>query len=627
MSILENMNSAEYIRRLGEEELTVLCGELRSFIIDSVSKTGGHLASNLGMVELTVALHRVYDTSKDRVVFDVGHQSYVHKIITGRKDRFYSLRTLGGISGFPKPMESDDDAFIAGHASNSISVALGMARARTLQHENYSVAAIIGDGALTGGLAYEGLSDAGAGGEPIVIILNDNGMSISRNVGGMARFLSKCRVRPGYLNFKRRFRSAVGKVPVLYDFFHNVKEKIKSLVLHTGMFEDLGFSYLGPVDGHDVVRLEAALRRAKEMAGPVVLHVITRKGFGYGFAEENPGLYHGVGPFEPETGITEPPDRDFASVFGEELCRMAETNEKLVAITAAMTGGTGLTDFSVRYPKRFFDVGIAEGHAVTMAAGMAKQGLVPVAAVYSTFLQRAYDMLIHDVSLQKLHVVLGVDRAGIVGRDGETHNGAFDVSYLTSVPNMAIFCPSSFAEMREMLHLAVDKVKGPAAIRYPRGGEGVYRSSTASEPIAVLREGKQICLISYGIMINKCLKATKLLEDRGYSVKLVKLNIINPLDCGKAAALAAECCRVLVVEDVCSAGCVGERILTAAAKLGIAYRSAKLLNLGTGIVTHGSPERLYSVLGLDGVSIADTAEKMILETNSEVRDGIEKAEA
>ena len=611
MSILENINSPEQLRGLDENQLVELCAELRQFLIENVSKTGGHLASNLGAVELTVALHRVYDTSRDRIVFDVGHQSYVHKILTGRRDRFYSLRTLGGISGFPKPCESDDDAFIAGHASNSISAALGMARARTLMHEDYAVAAVIGDGAMTGGLAYEGLSDAGESGEPLVVILNDNGMSISRNVGGMARLLSRSRVRPAYLNFKRVYRKTIGKLPLLYRFAHSVKEKVKSLILHTGMFEDMGFNYLGPIDGHDVVKLEAALRWAREMDEPVLLHVITQKGKGYALAEESPGLYHGVNPFDPERGVTPPAAKDFSAVFGEEMCRMAGKNDRLVAITAAMTAGTGLEKFAESYPERFFDVGIAEEHAVTMAAGMAKQGLVPVAAIYSTFLQRAYDMLIHDVALQKLHVVLGVDRAGIVGRDGETHNGVFDVNYLTSVPNMAIFCPSSFAELRDMLHLAVEKVRGPVAVRYPRGGEGIYRATTAKEPVAVLREGRDICIVSYGIMINQCLKATKLLEKRGHSVKLIKLNLINPLDCEHLAALAAECGRILVVEDECNAGCVGERLLCAAEKCGVLFERAKLLNLGSGIVTHGSPERLYSVLGLDAESIANTAAEMI----------------
>lgn len=626
MSILENINSPEQVRELDKSQLPELCAELRQFLIDNVSKTGGHLASNLGAVELTVAIHRVYDTSRDRIVFDVGHQSYVHKILTGRKDRFYSLRTLGGISGFPKPSEADDDSFIAGHASNSISAALGMARARTIMHEDYSVAAVIGDGALTGGLAYEGLNDAGESGEPLVVILNDNGMSISSNVGGVARLLARSRVRPGYINFKRFYRKTVGRVTPLYRLAHDIKEKLKSILLHTGMFEDMGFNYLGPVDGHDVNKLETVLRWAKELGEPVLLHVITCKGKGYAPAEADPGLYHGVNPFDPEKGAAVQENHDFSAVFGEELCRLAEKNDRITAITAAMTDGTGLTGFAGRFPNRFFDVGIAEGHAVTMAAGMAKQGLVPVAAIYSSFLQRAYDMLLHDVSLLDLHVVLGVDRAGIVGRDGETHNGVFDVNYLTSIPNMAIFCPSSFAELRDMLRLAVEKVRGPVAVRYPRGGEGVYRATTAKEPVAVLREGHDVCIITYGIMINQCLKATKLLETRGHSVKLIKLNLINPLDCGKLAAMAQDCGRLLVVEDEAAAGCVGERILCAAEKRGILFERAELINLGKGVVPHGGPERLYSVLGLDAESIANTAEDMLPPDNGKERETGEEAE-
>lgn len=611
MSILENINSPRDVRALDKTQLEQLCEEIRQFLIENVSKTGGHLSGNLGAVELTVALHRVYDTEVDRVVFDVGHQSYVHKMLTGRKDKFYSLRTLGGLSGFPKPSESDHDAFIAGHASNSISVALGMARARTMLGEDYSVAAVIGDGALTGGLAYEGLSNAGASGEPIVVILNDNGMSISHNVGGIARLLQKSRVRPGYLNFKRSFRKVAGKVPPLYNAMHAIKEKVKSLILHTGMFDDLGFYYLGPVDGHNLEALEASLSLAKELQMPVLLHVITQKGKGYSFAEESPGLYHGVNAFDPETGITEAPAEDFSAVFGEELCRLAQNDNTITAITAAMTSGTGLSSFAARFPERFFDVGIAEEHAVSMAAGMAKQGMKPVFAVYSSFLQRGYDMLIHDVSLLGLHVVFGVDRAGIVGRDGETHNGVFDVDYLSSVPNMAIFCPSSFAELREMLDFAVNRVKGPVAVRYPRGGEGIYKASTAGKAVAVLRDGGDICIVSYGIMINQCLRATKMLEEEGISVRLVKVNLLNPLDSERLSSLAAECGRLIVVEDVCAAGCVGKRILAAIAESGRKLSASCLINAGNGIVTHGRPERLYTVLGMDAQSIANKAKELI----------------
>lgn len=425
MNILNKVNSSNDIKRLNKNELPQLCAELREFIIGNVSKTGGHLASNLGTVELTVALHRVYDSAVDRIVFDVGHQSYAHKIITGRRDAFGTLRCYGGLSGFPKPYEADDDAFIAGHASNSVSVALGMARARTIKGENYSVCAVIGDGALTGGLAYEGLANVGGSSEPIVIILNDNGMSINGNVGGIAKLLSKERVKPGYINFKRWYRQAVSGMDGIYNASHKLKEALKKSILPSNMFDSMGIYYLGPVDGHDVDQLETVIRWAKEMNTPVLVHVISKKGKGCAYAEEHPDKYHGVGRFDPVTGKMSEAKPCFSYVFGNKLTQLAETNHNIVAITAAMCAGTGLTGFSERFPDRFFDVGIAEEHAVSMAAGMAKQGLLPVVAIYSGFLQRAYDMLIHDVSLQDLHVVFCVDRAGLVGIDGETHHGAF----------------------------------------------------------------------------------------------------------------------------------------------------------------------------------------------------------
>ena len=607
MSILETVNSPEDLRGLSENELMQLCGEIRSFLIDHVSKTGGHLSSNLGAVELTVAIHRVYDTSRDRVVFDVGHQSYVHKLLTGRRDRFDTLRAFGGMAGFPKPCESVDDAFVTGHASTSVSVALGMARARTEQGAHYDVCAVIGDGALTGGLAYEGLCDAGSSAEPLVVILNDNGMSIDKNVGGAARLLSRSRMRPGYLRFKRTFRNTLGRIRPLYLFAHRVKEGIKRLILHTGMFDDLGFEYYGPVDGHDVRQLESALRWAREQEKPVLVHVVTQKGRGYGPAEESPELYHGVGPFDPQKGIPASGKSDFSSVFGETLCSLAQEDRRVNAITAAMTSGTGLAAFSERFPERFFDVGIAEGHAVAMAAGMAKQGAVPVCAIYSSFLQRSYDMLLQDVALQRLHVVLGVDRAGLVGQDGETHHGVFDVNYLTSVPHMAVFCPASYAELREMLRLAVERVSGPAALRYPRGGEGEYRDNHANEPFTILRDGGDVCLICYGTMVNNCLEASRLLEGQGLRVRLIKLNLISPLDEAKLAELASGCRAVVIAEEVCDTGCVGRRILSAAALRGEAFPPAALVNLGSGIVTHGETKQLYASVGLDAASLAARA--------------------
>ena len=603
MSILDKINSSDDVKKLNADELRPLCDELRSFIIGSVSHTGGHLSSNLGTVELTVALHRVYDTAYDRIVFDVGHQSYSHKIITGRKEAFSTLRQHGGLSGFPKPYEKDDDAFIAGHASNSVSVALGMARARTLAGANYDVAAIIGDGALTGGLAYEGLANAAASGEPMVIILNDNNMSINENVGGMARMLQDMRVKPGYISFKRWYREVFSRLPVLYRFNHKIKEWLKARLLPGNTFGEMGLYYLGPVDGHDVNKLETVLRWAKDMREPVLLHVVTTKGKGCTYAEERPDMYHGVGKFDPQTGELEKSGDSFSSKFGEYLCTFAEQNKMIAAITAAMAGGTGLDGFAKRFPDRFFDTGIAEGHATAMAAGMAKQGAVPVFAVYSSFLQRGYDMLIHDVALQKLHVVFAVDRAGLVGSDGETHHGVFDVNYLCSVPGMTILCPASFTELRDMLRYAVDEINGPVAVRYPRGGEGEYRSSSL-EMEQIIRSGSDVTLVCYGTMVNQALSAAVILEKQGISAEIVKLGIIKPNSFELTLNSLKKTGRLLMAEEVCAPGSVGEQLAAAVAESRVPLKGIKLLNLGDGIVTHGSVQELLRDYGLDGEGIA-----------------------
>ena len=598
MNILNKINSSNDVKMLRPEELKPLCEELREYILNGVSRTGGHLASNLGAVELTVALHRVYDTSKDRIVFDVGHQSYAHKIITGRRDEFSSLRCHGGISGFPKPYEAHDDAFIAGHASNSISVALGMARARTLNNEHYNVAAVIGDGALTGGLAYEGLSNVGDSNEPMVVILNDNGMSINSNVGGIAKVLSRERIKPGYINFKRWYRNTVGKVTPLYNANHKLKEYLKKSILQPTIFDAMGIYYLGPVDGHDVEQLETVIRWAKDMDTPVIVHVLTKKGKGCKYAEEHPENYHGVGKFNAETGELPKEKPNFSLNFGTSLCRLAEENKRITAITAAMSSGTGLQKFSEEFPERFFDVGITEQNAVAMAAGMAKQGLIPVFAVYSSFLQRAYDMLIHDISLQNLHVVLGVDRAGLVGNDGETHHGAFDVSYLSSVPGMKILCPSSFAEQEKMLGIAVNETDGPVAIRYPRGGEGEYTACSRGVS-EIIRNGNDITIVAYGMMINTALKLADMLEENGVSAEIVKLNQIAPLCFDDVISSLRKTGRLFIAEDICDAGCVGMQLLSAAAAHGIALRGSEICNLGEGIVTHGTVDELRWDCGLD----------------------------
>ena len=608
MSILEKINSSADIKALSRAELPALCEELRRFEIESVARTGGHLASNLGTVELTVALHRVYDTTKDRLIFDVGHQSYTHKIITGRRDQFGTLRQRGGISGFPKPNEAPDDAFIAGHASTSVSAALGMARARTLQGADYDVVAVIGDGALTGGLSYEGLCNAAASGEPLVIILNDNNMSISENVGGMARLLQAQRLKPGYTSFKKWFRNVSSRTRWIYDLTHRVKEWLKSRILPSNVFSDLGLHYLGPVDGHNLVQLENAIRLARDLRKPVMLHVLTVKGKGCPYAEAHPDKYHGVGPFDPLTGEVASTGVGFSDKLGEYLCEFAEQDRRIVAITAAMSGGTGTECFAAKYPERFFDVGIAEGHAVTMAAGMAKQGLVPVFAVYSSFLQRGFDMLIHDVALMGLHIVFCVDRAGLVGSDGETHQGLFDISYLGAVPGMAVLCPASFAELREMLRFALT-LPGPVAVRYPRGGEGRYKDCDV-HPETVLREGKDLTIVCYGTMVNEALDAADRLALQGISAEIVKLGMVFPNSYEQCLASLKKTRKLLAPEEVCAAGCIGRRILDACAEKQLRLSAARLLNLGDGIIPHGTVEELRRDYGVDTDAIVRCASEL-----------------
>ncbi len=612
MDLLSSVNSPEDIKKLDIDSLEKLCSEIRACLIENVANTGGHLASNLGIVELTLALHRVFNSPQDKIVFDVGHQCYVHKLITGRRDKFPTLRSFGGLSGFPKPNESEHDSFIAGHASNSISVALGMARARTLEKKDSSVVAIIGDGALTGGLAYEGLTNAGASKEPMIVVLNDNGMSIDSNVGSISEFLSELRLRPSYFEFKRRYRSLFKKCPKLYAFNHRIKEWFKRRLLPGNIFGDLGFEYLGPVDGHNISQLEAVLTWAKELNCPVIVHVITQKGRGYALAEEDPESYHGVNNFDSEKGVDKSPHKCFSGAFGNALSNFADDDDKIVAITAAMTSGTGLSGFAEKYPKRFFDVGIAEGHAVAMAAGMAKEGLKPVFAVYSTFLQRSYDMLIHDIALQHLHVVLAVDRAGIVGSDGETHQGSFDVSYLCTVPGMAVLCPSSYQELHDMLQLALYKINGPVAVRFSRGQEGQYTKSAGMEIVSLLSEGTDVTLVSYGIMINEVLAAAAQLSREGISAEVIKLNLINPLDEKTVLNSLRKTRRLVVAEDACAHGSIGSRLLAAVAKEKLVLKGEKLLDLGSGILPHGSVTELLKLKGLDSEGIVRSVRELML---------------
>lgn len=614
--ILETINSPADVKRLSEEDAARLCQELRRFLVEQVSRTGGHLASNLGVVELTVAIHRVYDTASDRLVLDVGHQCYVHKALTGRRELFGTLRQFGGLSGFPKPYESVHDAFMAGHASDSVSVALGMARARTLLGAEYQVAAVIGDGALGGGLSFEGLNDAGGSGEPLVVILNDNGMSIDKNVGGLSRHLSRMRTEPEYYEFKKRYRKALEKLPAgrtLYEWSHELKTALKKSLLPpvSTVFEDMGFSYMGPVDGHDVQRLTAVLRAAREAGRPVLVHVHTVKGCGYEPALREPEKFHGVGAFDPTTGqVRQPAQETFSHVFGETLRQLARQDGRVCAITAAMADGTGLTGFAVEFPRRFFDVGIAEGHGVAMAGGMAKQGLIPVFAVYDSFLQRGYDMLVQDMALEKLHGVLAVDRCGLVGADGETHHGCLD--YLSQIPGMTVLAPASFAELRRMLRRAVlDMPTGPVAVRYPRGGEDGYDGDCGDEPVTVLRQGTDAAIVTYGILTGQALRAAELLEKEGVSLRVVKLNRVAPLDGDGICRALDGVKRVVAAEDQLRAGAVGERLGALLLERGAGIERYALRNAGEALPAQGSTAQLRHVLGLDAEGMAQAVREVL----------------
>ena len=610
MRIIDSVDSPSDLKELPAEKLDELCAEIREFLVKSVSLTGGHLASNLGVVELTVAIHRVFDTSKDRLVFDVGHQSYVHMMLTGRKSGFETLRQYGGLGGYPKPSDSIHDASVAGHASASVSTALGIARARTLSRGDYSVLALIGDGALTGGLAYEGLADAGESGEPMVIILNDNGMSINNNVGGVARYLAHQRMKPSYSAIKKWFKRITDKLPgghILYKFVQRAKSVIKDAILHCSMFEEMGLEYAGPIDGHNITRVIGALEWAKRQRGPAVVHVLTQKGRGYERAEQFPEEYHGVNPFDYRIGLVNDNSMSFSSVFGDWLTELALQDHRICAITASMASGTGLTEFAARFPTRFFDVGIAEGHAVTMAAGMASRGAIPVVAIYSTFLQRAYDMLLHDVAISGVHVVFAVDRAGLVPGDGETHQGLFDVAYLSSIPGMTVYSPASFAELRDMLRHAIENIGGPVAVRYPRGCEGAYKDGGA-EISRTIREGSDFTIVTYGEIVNTALEAAEMLEDEGISAEIIKLGRIAPIDMDAIVESVSKTERLLVLEECSGCGSVGERVAAAISMRAMAPKSIILMNTEGLFAPCGDINDLRKFCGIDAQSVCGKIE-------------------
>lgn len=553
---LEREDLISIIKNSDYGDLEALAQEIRDFLVEKVSKTGGHLASNLGIVETTIALHKVYDTAVDRVIFDVGHQSYVHKIITGRAGAFDTLRKYKGLSGFPKSRESVHDAYDTGHSSTSISAAMGYATARDLRNEDYQVVAVIGDGAMTGGLVYEALNNIGASGTNIKIILNDNGMSIAKNVGAMSRHLNNLRTSKNYTRMKENIREALDNIPVVgqrvSDTISHTKNKIKySLLDEQGvLFEDLGIKYIGPVDGYDLPALVEAYTAANQYDGPTLVHVITKKGKGYYWSEKYPRKFHGIAPFDADNGniLSSPVGPSYSKVFGDKLVELARTDESIVAISAAMGTATGLGPFYKEFEPRFFDVGIAEAHAVVFAAGMAKAGMTPVVAIYSSFLQRAFDQLIEDICLQNLHVVFAVDRAGLVGADGETHHGMFDLSYLNMIPNMKILCPADGNQLEEMLEYAVHQYDGPIAIRYPRGSsQGNHlRLKPFTGENTLLSVGKDVTILAVGAMLDTGIEAARLLRNRGVDAGVTAINVVKPMD---AATVNPETKLVVTLED------------------------------------------------------------------------------
>ena len=567
MKILNNVNYPEDVRKLSLKEKEILAKELREKIINLVSKTGGHLASNLGVVELTIALHSVFNTPMDKIIWDVGHQTYVHKMLTGRKQKLESLRKLDGISGFPKTNESIYDNFNTGHSSTSISIGLGFARVRDIKKENHKIVAVIGDGALTGGMALEALNDLGSSETDMLVVLNDNEMSISKNVGGISLMLSKIRTQNLYVNTNIKGKRKISKIPFvgkkIVKLVQKTKRSIKQFVIPKMYFEDIGFRYLGPVDGHNIEELENMLELARKQAGPILLHVITKKGKGYEHAEKNPDKFHGISKFDVETGEKiGKSKKDYSSVFGSKLCKIAEKNSKVVAITAAMKDGTGLKEFAEKYPERFFDVGIAEQHAVGLAAGIAKAGMIPVVPIYSSFLQRAYDQMVHDVSIQNLPVVICADRAGIVGNDGETHQGLLDVAFTKTIPNFTIMAPKDFNELEEMLDFAVE-LQSPVLIRYPRGGEDIdFKVSDVVKKgrVEVLNEGEDIAFIAIGKMVSRAKKIVDSLTEIGINAKLINARFLKPIDEEYLIENLENIKRIITIEDCTVVGGLGEEI-------------------------------------------------------------------
>lgn len=642
--MLEKINTPEDVKNLNLQEKKQLAEDIRKYILEVVSQNGGHLASNLGVVELTIALHSVFNEPVDKIVWDVGHQTYVHKILTGRKEELKNIRKLGGIAGFPKTKESAYDCFNTGHSSTSISAALGMARARDLKGKNNSVVAVIGDGALTGGMAIEALNDAGFSKCKMTVILNDNEMSISPNIGGLNMFLSKLRTKKLYTKSNISGKKIIGKIPVfgkpIVKIVQRLKRSVKQLIIPKMFFEDIGFTYLGPVDGHNIEQLENILKLSKQVDTPVLIHVLTKKGKGYKIAEENPDKFHATGPFDLKTGNPKKAKGlDYSKVFGNKLVEMAEKNDKIVAITASMKDGTGLTKFQKQFPKRFFDIGIAEQHAITLAAGMATQGLIPFVPIYSSFYQRAYDQVIHDIAIQNLHVIMCVDRAGIVGADGETHQGLLDMAFFRLVPNLIIMAPKDFKELEDMLEFAM-KIEKPVVIRYPRGGEDKdikfeIHSKIEFGKAEVLKEfnkyissdeknkngqsideknnkniktqvklelnngqecaQKNVLIIAIGKMVARAMKIAEQKEKKGNNVCVVNSRFLKPLDRNKILQLLKESNEVITIEDGTIINGLGTAIKEIIAEENLANIEIKTQAYPDDFIQHGSVEQLESM--------------------------------
>lgn len=620
--MLERIQKANDIKNLKKEELPQLAQEIREFLVDKVSRTGGHLASNLGVVELTMAMHLVFDLPDDKIIWDVGHQSYTHKILTGRKEGFETLRQYGGMSGFPKRKESDCDAFDTGHSSTSISAGVGLVKARDLRGELHSVISVIGDGSLTGGMAYEALNNASQLDTNFIIVLNDNYMSISENVGGMSKYLDKIRTADFYTGLKKGVTRTLEQIPVVGDSLieqiRKTKSSIKQLVVPGMFFEDMGITYLGPVPGHDVSMLCRAFKEAKKIEGPVLIHVLTTKGKGYEPAENEPSKFHGISPFQIETGeVKAKSSKDsYTDIFGKVMCDEAMKRKDIVAITAAMKDGTGLSRFQRMFPERFFDVGIAEEHAVTFAAGLAAGGIKPVFAVYSSFLQRGYDQLIHDVGLQNLPVVFAVDRAGLVGSDGETHQGIFDLSYLSSIPNMTVLSPKHKWELADMLRFAIQH-EGPIAIRYPRGAAydqyEEFRSPVVYGKSEMIYEEKDIAVISMGHMFSEAVKVRESLKREGYSCTLVNGRFVKPLDGACITKLAENHKLIAVMEENVLTGGYGMQVLSFAGEQSLDVKVLPLA-LPDDYVEHGSVDQLRKETGID----EETMVKKIMKAYKEL---------